>query len=140
MVLEALGKNNMKKITLKNIILLFSTIFLLSACGKKEEKINKLSIDKSKLIIRLFDSLEKEDYSTALIQAQKLQSFDNKNIYLFNAIEICTTNVTINKINNLIKEKKIQEAYTLLKRLNETYPLNEKIQKDLIEMEKILKE
>ena len=65
---------------------------------------------------------------------------NNKNIYLFNAIEICTTNVTINKINNLIKEKKIQEAYTLLKRLNDTYPLNEKIQKDLIEMEKILKE
>ena len=125
---------------MKKIITLFliATIFIFSGCGKKDKKIDDISLERSKLIIRLFDSFEREDYSTALVQAKKLRTINSKNLYLINAIEICTINMTVDKINSLIKEKKIQEAYTLLKDLNATYPLNEKVQKDLEQMSYLL--
>lgn len=129
----------MKKLfKLSTLFLITATIFI-NGCGKSEEKKSEISLERSKLILRLFDSLENEDYNSALIQARKLREINSKNIYLINAIETCTINITIEKINALIKENKIKEAYSLLKNLNATYPLNEKVQKDLSKMESILK-
>ena len=129
----------MKKLfKLSTLFLITATIFI-NGCGKSEGKKSEISLERSKLILRLFDSLENEDYNSALIQARKLREINSKNIYLINAIETCTINITIEKINALIKENKIKEAYSLLKNLNATYPLNEKVQKDLSKMESILK-
>ncbi|MBQ9789651.1 MAG: hypothetical protein IJW31_08675 [Lentisphaeria bacterium] len=125
---------------LKNLILLICAALILTACGKNDEKYDNASIERSKLILRLFDSLEQQDYQTALIQAKKLRQLNSQNIYLINAIETCTINTIIEKINKLIEENKIQEAYSLMKNLSEQYPTNEKVKSNFEKMEKILTE
>ncbi len=130
---EAPERNNMKK-SLKNfslIIFALSCCLSFVGCGNNKDDFNS---ERSRLILRLFDSLEKEDYESAKIQALKLQKDNPSNAYLANLIETCNLNIQIDKINKLIKEGKIQEAYSLLKHLHDLYPLNEKVKKDFDEM------
>ena len=78
---EVLERNKMKKY----LIIIFTLLccFSFIGCGNNS---NDLNTERSRLILRLFDSLEKEDYESAKIQALKLQK-DNPTFFCMNDSE-----------------------------------------------------
>lgn len=114
--------NKILTISIFCLILVFN-----SGCSGEKEKEAEISLERTKLVLRLFDSLAANDYQTSLNQARKLRSFDPNSPYILTVIELENINLTNIKIQKALDENKLEEAYKLMHELNSAYPLNTEV-------------
>ena len=117
----------MKYITIFAISIL--SVSMLCSCGKGDET-PPLSRERTQLIIRLFDSMEKNDKSSILSRAEKLKKLAPDNLYINHIIEVQTANTYLVHAQKALDEGHETLALQILEKGIQKHPLNRTLQNE----------
>ena len=111
---------------MKNIIFLFlTTLSMTMFCGcSEEQETPPLSLERTKLIQRLFVSLDKNDRIAAVSQAEKLQKMMPNNTFGSNVLETLTANTYIIHAQKALDEGHEPLALEIMEQGLRKHPMN----------------
>lgn len=110
--------------------MLLSSFLLIAGCGSEDEA-PPLSMERTNLMIRMFESMDKGDYESALLQAEKLQVMNPGNSYLTQVRETMQANLGVVEAQKVLDLGKLERAQTMLQNGVKKYPLNQNLQLEL---------
>ena len=106
----------------------FFTVFLIALMGLCNTgcKPNHAPppLEKGKLVMRFFSSIEKGDYAAAARQGEKLSSMDKHNSSIVELIEIQQCNIYVKKAQEELDNGNLNDAMEIIQEGIESYPGN----------------
>ena len=81
-------------------------------------------LEKGKLVMRFFSSIEKGDYAAAARQGEKLSSMDKHNTSIMELIEIQQCNTYVRKAQEELNKGNLNDAMEIIQEGIESYPGN----------------
>jgi hypothetical protein len=81
-------------------------------------------LEKGKLVMRFFSSIEKGDYAAAARQGEKLSSMDKHNTSIIELIEVQQCNTYVKKAQDELDKGNLNDAMEIIQEGIESYPGN----------------
>ncbi|MCP3968616.1 MAG: hypothetical protein GY750_20065 [Lentisphaerae bacterium] len=108
------------------IITAFSALTILSGgCGN--EKVPDPPLTRTKIVISLFNNLEKKQYKRSVRQIEKLQALDPDSIFLHQLKESELSNQYTKQAQVFLAQGKLQDAVGIIKKGRDEYPFNDNL-------------
>ncbi len=119
------------------ILTLAAGALTLSGCGKKAPR-EASPAERNRLVIRMFQSLDRDDAAAAVSQAEKFRALDPANLHLTTIIDVQRGNVCIQTAQQLLAEGKSAAAVNVLEAGVKNSPLNRHLASELQKVRRLV--